>query len=273
MRERYGRSTIVFDQYTQRPSTKYQEHDRRKGKRSPNVHVTLSMTAQDFLTNEHNKNQFIVLVMEALESDGHCVKQPENDADMLIVSSASYSLPDLCPVVVVEDDTDVFVMMIYHCSSDMHNIYFFSEAAARSKKAMRYISVRGVQQKIRCDLARRIIFLHGWSGCDTTSAVFGQGKGAILKLIATSRPAQNIADMFVGKCHSRRHIYSWFEVVRFHVQWQFLRLFEQSAIYQIHKFSRKISTIIKTRGTSTDRKSCTLSLSQSIPTSDEMEKS
>ena len=154
-----------FDQYTQRPSTKYQEHDRRKGKTSPNVHVTLSMTAhgaqQDFLTNEHNKNQFIVLLMEALESDGHCVKQAEDDADRLIVSPALYSLPDLCPVVVVADDTDVFVMMIYHFSSDMHNMYFFSEAAAQSKKAMRYISVRDVQQKIGCDLARRIIFLHG----------------------------------------------------------------------------------------------------------------
>ena len=165
VRERYGRSTIVFDQYTQRPPTKYQEHDRRTGKTPPNVHVTLSMTAhgaqQDFLTNEHNKNQFIVLLMEALESDGHCVKQAEDDADTLIVSSALYSLPDLCPVVIVADDTDVFVMMIYHFSSDMHNMYFFSEAAARSKKAMRYISVRDVQQKIGCDLARRIIFLHG----------------------------------------------------------------------------------------------------------------
>ena len=61
---------------------------------------------------------------------------------------------------------------------------------------MRYISVRDVQQKIGCDLARLIIFLHG---CDTTSAVFGQGKGAILKLIATSRPAQNIVDMFMSE--------------------------------------------------------------------------
>ena len=148
---------------------------------------------QDFLTNEHNKNQFIVLLMEALETDGHCVKQAEDDADTLIVSSAL----DLT-VNIVADDTGVFVMMIYHFSSDMHDMYFFSEAAARSKKAMRYIGVRGVQQKIGCDLARRIIFLHGWSGCDT-SAVFGQGKGAILKLIATSRPAQNIADMFMSE--------------------------------------------------------------------------
>ena len=163
--ERYGRSTIVFDQYTQRPSTKDQEHDRRKGKTSPNVHVTLSMTAhgaqQDFLTNEHNKNQLIVLLMEALESDGHCVKQAEDDADTLIVSSALDLAVNICPVVVVADDIDVFVMMIYHFSSDMHDIYFFSEPAARSKKAMRYISVRDVQQKIGCDLARRIIFLHG----------------------------------------------------------------------------------------------------------------
>ena len=56
---------------------------------------------------------------------------------------------------------------------------------------MRYISVRDVQQKIGCDIARRIIFLHAWSGAF--------GKGAILKLLATSRPAQNIADMFMSE--------------------------------------------------------------------------
>ena len=91
MRERYGRSTGIFDQYTQRPSTKDEEHGRRKGKTSPNVHVTLTMAAhsaqEDFLANGHNKNQFTVLLMEALESDGHCVKQAEDDADTLIVSS------------------------------------------------------------------------------------------------------------------------------------------------------------------------------------------
>ena len=123
--------------------------------------MTAHGAQQDFLTNEHNKNQLIVLLMEALESDGHCVKQAEDDADTLIVSSALDLAVNICPVVVVADDIDVFVMMIYHFSSDMHDIYFFSEPAARSKKAMRYISVRDVQQKIGCDLARRIIFLHG----------------------------------------------------------------------------------------------------------------
>ena len=57
---------------------------------------------------------------------------------------------------VVVNDTDVFVMMIYHFISDMH-MYFFSEAAA-----MRYISVRDVQQKISS-------YTHG--------VVLGQGKG------------------------------------------------------------------------------------------------
>ena len=131
-----------------------------------------------------------------MASDGHCVKQADDDNDTLIVSSA-LDLAVSVPVVVVADDTDVFVMMIYYFSLDMHDIYFFSEAAVRSKKAMSY--VRDVRQEIGCDLARRVVFLHTWCGGGTTSAVFGQGKGAILKLLATSRPAQNIADMFMSE--------------------------------------------------------------------------
>ena len=85
--------------------------------------------------------------MEALESDGHCLKQTEDNDDTLIVSYA-LDLAVNVPVVVVAGDTDVFVMLIYHFSMDMHDMYFFSEAAVRSKKAMMYISARDVQQKI-----------------------------------------------------------------------------------------------------------------------------
>ncbi len=38
-----------------------------------------------------------------------------------------------------------------------------------------------------------ILFLHAWSGCDTTSATFGQGKTAILKKLKQSVEIQNIS--------------------------------------------------------------------------------
>ena len=35
--------------------------------------------------------------------------------------------------------------------------------------------------------------MHAWSGCDTTSATFGQGKTALLKKIMTSNNLQQIS--------------------------------------------------------------------------------
>ena len=38
-----------------------------------------------------------------------------------------------------------------------------------------------------------ILFTHAWTGCDTTSAVFGKGKTALLKKVKQSVEVQDIA--------------------------------------------------------------------------------
>ena len=137
--EKCGTSTIVFDGYLQGPSTKDNEHIRRSKNMTANVQLRGSMIAhgpqQSFLSNERNKSQFISLLMGALRVDGHSIYQAKNDADTLIVACAL----NLCCnylTVVVSDDTDVLVLMVHHFHEDMRELYFFSEASARSKKAV-----------------------------------------------------------------------------------------------------------------------------------------
>jgi len=38
-----------------------------------------------------------------------------------------------------------------------------------------------------------ILFIHAWSGCDTTYAIFGQGKPTLLKKIKESQEFQQIS--------------------------------------------------------------------------------
>ena len=42
-------------------------------------------------------------------------------------------------------------------------------------------------------------FVHAFGGCDNTSAVFGQGKLSILKLLEEPKAAREEADVFLQK--------------------------------------------------------------------------
>ena len=42
-----------------------------------------------------------------------------------------------------------------------------------------------------------LLYLHAWSGCDTTSATFGQGKIGLMKKLKQSKDVQAIAELMM----------------------------------------------------------------------------
>ena len=68
---------------------------------------------QRFLSNNHNKSQLISLLKNAFQTDGQTVKVCRGDADAMIVKEALNSGMG-SNVVVVADDTDVAIMLLYH---------------------------------------------------------------------------------------------------------------------------------------------------------------
>ena len=88
---KYDRCLVVFDGY-EGPSTKDHEHLRRAVRKSADItvmHTSRCHRNQDvFLSNEHNKVQFIKLLMGILTEKDHEVKCSDSDADCLIVSTA-----------------------------------------------------------------------------------------------------------------------------------------------------------------------------------------
>ena len=63
----------------------------------------------------------------------------------------------------------------------MENIYLYSEASKRSKGRAKNFDIQNVISVNNPLVIKNILFLHAWSGCDTTSATYGQGKGVITK--------------------------------------------------------------------------------------------
>ena len=193
VRQHYKFCIIVFDGY-EGPSTKSNEHMRRigGGKRCPNVDVIgcnkVPFPQDRFMTNDENKTGLIRLLGAKLEQDGQIVKICKGDADATIASTTleRAQINDKS-VVTVADDTDVAMMLLYHLQQRHADVFFFQEKENRGWKMNDICH--------ECDAFREyILFVHAFSGCDTTSAPFGRGKSSILTITKKNETMQTISD-------------------------------------------------------------------------------
>ena len=181
MHQHYGPSCIVFDGYKQSPSVKKDhEHQRRHKKTCADIRLGEFMRAhhnqQIFLSNEYNKSQFISLLSKYLEAYENIVHIADGDADIMITCALQYACQE-SDVNVVADDTDVLVLLMYHWKQNMADIYFLLEV----KKNMMVWKIRDLVTKAVEVITSHLLFLHAWTGCDTTSATFGHEKTSMLK--------------------------------------------------------------------------------------------
>ena len=191
----YGNCCIVFYGYGQGPSIKDHEHQRRVGKACADIQISESMEAhvnqQTFLSNERNKSQFISLLSHFLEADAQVVDICSGDADTMIVTCAlQYATQGTKEVTVVADDTDVLVLLMYHWKENMTDVYFQCKS---QKKGIISWKINDLVTDAGEVVISHLIFVHAWSGCDTTSATFGQGKASLLKKLKESEVLQDIS--------------------------------------------------------------------------------
>ena len=176
--QHYGHSCIIFDGYKQAPSVKDHEHQRRLRKTRADIQLGEFMQAhhnqQTFLSSEYNKSQFISLLRIYLEADGNIVYIADGDADIMIVKFTLEYAGQECDANVVADDTDVLVLLMYHWKQSMAEVYFLSEV----KKNMMVWKICDLVTKAGQVITSHLLFLHAWTGCDTTSATFGHGKAS-----------------------------------------------------------------------------------------------
>ena len=197
-------STVVFDGYDGPPSTKSAEQSSRAKNCTsadiivaPNLPTTTTQGA--FLGNNNNKTRLIQTLYTELSSIGIIVMQAESDADTLIVSTALHMAESDCnrPVVVVGTDTDLLVMLVARATSSM-DLYMMCHI-----NPMMLYSVNHLQQALGSTL-EHILCIHAVTGCDTTSALYGQGKVKALTL-AQKRDANLCSHMDVFSLHSSTH--------------------------------------------------------------------
>ena len=180
---RYGTDvTIVFDGYA--PSTKDATHQRRakQTKIASSVHFDSNMVMNnkkdEFLDNSANKQRFLVILGEKLAESGCHISHAESDADNLIVLTTIEHARTVATVL-VGDDTDLLILLCHHMPDQgTYNIYMKPESRTTTKKAPRCWDIKLLRRTLGLNICANILFARAILGCDTTSRLFGIGKGS-----------------------------------------------------------------------------------------------
>ena len=109
---------VVFDCHGSDPYTKDETHHLRTG---TEMGVDVDFTGRrilklktPFLANPRNKQKCINLLSSQIEKEGIHLNKSSGDADYDIAMSAC-ALAQTRPVIVVGDDTDLLILLQYHC--------------------------------------------------------------------------------------------------------------------------------------------------------------
>ena len=184
----YGKATVVFDGYNGEPSTKDNTHQRRATKVSNKVDITQATKfvgkKDDFLSNDKNKQALIHLIAHHLQQKGCHVIHAEGDADVDIVTAA-ISMSSFKSTTLIGEDTDLLVLLLYHAGKEHKDLYFRSD---KGQEKPNVYNIRVLKQLLGDDVCSDLLFAHAFSGCDTTSRIFGVGKKSVFQKVVKADP-------------------------------------------------------------------------------------
>lgn len=109
---------------------------------------------------------------------GYSVLQAPSDAVVMIPNTAVAKARAM-NTVLIGDDTDLLVLLMYHGELDAQDL-FFSPKLRQRDKSRKIWDIKKTKAALGRDICLRILFVHAFLGCDTTSRVHGIGKGAAL---------------------------------------------------------------------------------------------
>jgi len=122
----------------------------------------------------------------------------EGDADLLIVQT-TVTMSNTCPVVLVGDDTDLFVLLLYHAWVELNNIFFLPEP--KKGALMKSLSVKAARSSLGKNICDNTLFVH-----DITSKLYDIWKATELKLITDNEHFRQLARIFESSDSSKDEI-------------------------------------------------------------------
>ena len=156
-------------------------------------------TREKFLANSLNKQKFIRLVGNKLEKKGCTVIHSRDGADLNIAMYAtSYSAHK--NVTVIAEDTDILILLLSLATDDSEfNLDMKSDRLQKTKEEQYFHDIKFYRKILGEDIVKGLLFLHAFSGCDTTSSFYGIGKIKCFQKYLLNQSFQEIAYLFSRK--------------------------------------------------------------------------
>ena len=122
----------------------------------------------DFLSNKANKQASIQLIMECLRQRGCGVIQAEGYADVEI-GKAAVTKSAIKSTTFVGEDTDLLLLLLYYTeATNCTELYFRTD-----KVKSNVYNIKVLKKKFGEAVCIDLLFIHAFTGCDSTSRVFG----------------------------------------------------------------------------------------------------
>lgn len=201
IQKHYGKDvTVVFDGYSSNElSTKSTLRQQRLMKQiSPEIifndSTSLTVPQVKFLGNLKNKERLITHLREAFHKEDIETQTAVDDADVLIVQTAIVKANETESVVVVGQDVDLLTL-IAALTPEEKTVLLLKEAQGNVPRKI-YSSQEIQNSNILRNIKESVLFAHSFSGCDTTSSFYGQGKLKAVSLLNKYDSLQDIVAVF-----------------------------------------------------------------------------
>ncbi len=145
---------------------------------------------EDFL----NKQRFIHFLSDKLERAGWSTEHAKHEANVLIVQTALASARTR-DTVLIGDDTDLLVLLLYHADMTANELFLVS-VSKQATKSRRVWCIKQSKELLGRQICDHLLFVHGILGCDTTSRLFGLGKGLAVVKVKTDSLFREQSKMF-----------------------------------------------------------------------------
>ncbi|XP_048514031.1 uncharacterized protein LOC105693971 [Athalia rosae] len=193
-----GNAYVVFDGYDNDSigMKSYERYRRGETNVTANIDFTedrlVTLTQKKFLSNIGNQSRFLKLLSKYLRDNNVRVNIAAEDADTLIVKTVIQVNNSIeGPVAVVENDTDLLVLLIALNDNRRKDIYLYKIVPGKAKD----LYAAADQDEFK----EFILFAHAFVGCDTTSAMYMNGKKTLLILLQKNEELRNLAKIFYDR--------------------------------------------------------------------------
>lgn len=151
--------------------------------------TVIQIAQEHVLGNENNTRCLVTLLCDAFQKEGVEVAVAEDDADREIVMKALSKRAEAERIVIVGEDINLLVLL-NGLGAEARNVYL--QKSTMGKAGCCHYSTTSYNHQDSQRSPGTVLFTHAFTGCDTTSAPFGQGKTKITTFLSKSELAEQV---------------------------------------------------------------------------------